>query len=34
MAYADIYRRQVTLLMRLLPFVAEEKCFALKAAPP
>jgi predicted nucleotidyltransferase component of viral defense system len=30
MAYADIYRRQVTLLMRLLPFVAEEKCFALK----
>jgi predicted nucleotidyltransferase component of viral defense system len=30
MAFADIYRRQVTLLMRLLPFVAEEKCFALK----
>lgn len=30
MAYADIYRRQVTLLLRLLPFVANEKCFALK----
>ncbi len=24
------YRRQVTLLVRILPFVAEEKCFALK----
>jgi predicted nucleotidyltransferase component of viral defense system len=30
MAFADIYRRQVTLLIRLLPFVAEEECFALK----
>jgi predicted nucleotidyltransferase component of viral defense system len=30
MPFADIYRRQVTLLIRLLPFVAEEKCFALK----
>jgi predicted nucleotidyltransferase component of viral defense system len=30
MAYADIYRRQVTLLMRLLPLVAKEQCFALK----
>jgi predicted nucleotidyltransferase component of viral defense system len=29
-AFADIYRRQVTLLIRLLPFVAEEECFALK----
>ena len=24
------YRRQVALLVRALPFVAEEKCFALK----
>ncbi|WP_426424136.1 nucleotidyl transferase AbiEii/AbiGii toxin family protein [Bradyrhizobium genosp. A] len=30
MPFADIYRRQVTLLIRLLPFVAAEKCFALK----
>lgn len=30
MPFADIYRRQATLLIRLLPFVAEEKCFALK----
>jgi predicted nucleotidyltransferase component of viral defense system len=30
MPFADIYRRQVTLLIRLLPFVAEEECFALK----
>jgi predicted nucleotidyltransferase component of viral defense system len=30
MPFADIYRRQVTLLIRLLPLVAEEKCFALK----
>jgi predicted nucleotidyltransferase component of viral defense system len=30
MPFADIYRRQVTLLIRLLPFVAEEKCFASK----
>jgi predicted nucleotidyltransferase component of viral defense system len=30
MPFADIYRRQVALLIRLLPLVAEEKCFALK----
>jgi predicted nucleotidyltransferase component of viral defense system len=30
MPFADIYRRQVTLLIRLLPLIAEEKCFALK----
>lgn len=30
MPFADIYRRQVTLLIRLLPFVAAEECFALK----
>ncbi len=30
MPFADIYRRQVALLIRLLPIVADEKCFALK----
>ena len=30
MALADIYRKQVTLLIRVLPHVAEEDCFALK----
>jgi predicted nucleotidyltransferase component of viral defense system len=30
MPFADIYRRQVALLIRLLPLIAEEKCFALK----
>jgi predicted nucleotidyltransferase component of viral defense system len=30
MAFAEIYRRQVALLIRTLPLVAEEKCFALK----
>jgi predicted nucleotidyltransferase component of viral defense system len=30
MAFAEIYRRQVALLVRTLPLVAEEKCFALK----
>jgi len=30
MAFAKIYRRQVALLIRTLPLVAEEKCFALK----
>jgi predicted nucleotidyltransferase component of viral defense system len=30
MAFADIYRRQVALLFRALPHVAEEKSFALK----
>ena len=30
MLIADIYRRQVTLLLRVLPYVAEEDCFALK----
>lgn len=26
----DQFRRQVSLLVRILPFVAQEKCFALK----
>lgn len=30
MAFSDIYRRQVELLVRMLPYVAEEACFALK----
>src|SRR5438105_15363959 len=30
MAFAETYRRQVALLIRTLPLVAEEKCFALK----
>src|SRR5712692_7134933 len=30
MAFAKLYRRQVALLIRVLPLVAEEKCFALK----
>lgn len=30
MAISELYRRQVTLLVRTLPFVAAETCFALK----
>src|SRR5680860_766388 len=30
MAFDDIYRRQVALLIRVLPFVAKEEGFALK----
>lgn len=30
MAFSDVYRRQVELLVRTLPHVAEEDCFALK----
>lgn len=30
MAFSEIYRRQVDLLVRALPYVAEEHCFALK----
>src|SRR3984893_9885702 len=30
MAFADIYKRQVALLIRVLPLVTEETCFALK----
>lgn len=30
MASRDIYRLQVALLIRALPYVAEEECFALK----
>lgn len=30
MAFSDIYHRQVSLLVRTLPYVAEEPCFALK----
>ena len=29
-AVCEIYRRQAALLIRVLPYVAEEKCFALK----
>ena len=30
MAFSDVYHHQVRLLMRTLPYVAEESCFALK----
>jgi predicted nucleotidyltransferase component of viral defense system len=30
MPFAETYRRQAALLIRVLPFVAQEKCFALK----
>lgn len=30
MTAAEIYRRQVSLLVRTLPFIAAEPCFALK----
>ena len=30
MALSEAYRRQVSLLVQVLPFVAEEECFALK----
>ena len=30
MPFADLYHRQATLLIRALPYVAEETCFALK----
>jgi predicted nucleotidyltransferase component of viral defense system len=30
MPVAELYRRQVALLVRVMPFVAAEKCFALK----
>ena len=30
MAFAEIYKRQVALLIRVLPLVTEEACFALK----
>ena len=30
MAFRDIYRAQVALLIRILPLIAEEPCFALK----
>ena len=30
MAYSDLYRKQLVLLIKMLPFVAQEKCFALK----
>lgn len=30
MAFTDIYRKQVELLVRTIPHVAQEKCFALK----
>lgn len=30
MPFNDVYRRQVNLLVRTIPYVAEEECFALK----
>lgn len=30
MPYSDQYRQQVSLLVRILPYVAQEECFALK----
>lgn len=30
MAYSDLYRKQVALLVKTLPHVAKEECFALK----
>ena len=30
MAFSDLYRRQVELLVRTIPPVAQEACFALK----
>ncbi len=30
MPFRDLYRRQVALLVRILPLVAEEESFALK----
>jgi hypothetical protein len=30
MTYSDTYRRQVELLIRTLPHIADESCFALK----
>ncbi|RIV80532.1 nucleotidyl transferase AbiEii/AbiGii toxin family protein [Pelagerythrobacter aerophilus] len=30
MAFQDAYRQQVALLIRTIPFVAQEQCFALK----
>ena len=30
MAFREVYRKQVALLMRILPLIAEETCFALK----
>ena len=30
MAFREIYRRQVALLIRILPLISPEDCFALK----
>jgi predicted nucleotidyltransferase component of viral defense system len=30
MAFSEVYARQATILIRTLPFIAEEPCFALK----
>lgn len=30
MAFYDVYKKQAELLMRVLPYVAKEDCFALK----
>jgi len=30
LAFSEVYRKQVEVLIRILPFIAEEDCFALK----
>lgn len=30
MAFSEVYRKQVELLIRILPFIAQEDCLALK----
>jgi hypothetical protein len=30
LAFSEVYRKQVELLIRILPFIAKEDCFALK----
>jgi len=30
LAFSEVYRKQVELLIKILPFIAEEDCFALK----
>src|SRR6202045_4292293 len=34
MPFLDTYRKQVALLVRILPLIVEEACFALKGGTP
>jgi hypothetical protein len=34
LVFREFYRKQVELLERILPFIAQEDCFALKGGPP